>query len=266
MQRFTDQQYLTNDQYKDASNLDARISIHQKFSTNRQGWFRWVFDTLVKLPGNASILELGCGSAGMWKENADRIPAGWVITLTDISDGMLDAAWRNLVPLGRSFKFEQMDAQSIRYSDKTFDMVIANHMLYHVPDREKALHEIKRVLKDDSAVIATTVGRDHMRQMYQWLKRVNTNKRPDMFFNPFTLENGMEQLLGIFSRVTRAQYADDLQVTELGPLIAYIRSSIGAADLSEGKLGELVEELSMVLEKEGKILITKDSGIFEALR
>ena len=232
----------------------------------RRGGFVGFFDTLVKLPGNASILELGCGSAGMWKENADRIPAGWVITLTDISDGMLDAAWRNLVPLGRSFKFEQMDARSISYGDSTFDMVIADHMLYHVPDREKALHEIKRVLKDEGSLIATTVGTDHMAQMYQWLKRVNTNGRPDMFSNPFTLENGMEQLQGIFSRVTRSQYADDLHVTESAPLVAYIRSSIGAADLSEEMLDELKEELSTVLEKEGKIFITKDSGMFEALR
>ena len=59
---------------------------------------------------------------------------------------MLDAAWRNLVITGRSFKFEEIDAQSIPYETKTFDAVIANHMLYHVPDRAKAIAEIKRVL------------------------------------------------------------------------------------------------------------------------
>jgi ubiquinone/menaquinone biosynthesis C-methylase UbiE len=264
--RFTDQQYLTQDQYKDASNLDARIAIHQKFSSNPQGWFNWVFDTLIQLPVEAKILELGCGSAEMWKECASRIPAGWVITLTDLSDGMLDAAWRNLVPLGRNFKFEQMDAQSISYGDKTFDAVIANHMLYHVPDREKAFSEIKRVLKDDGRLIATTVGKSHMHEMYQFLKRVNTNLRPGMFSNPFTLENGTEQLGKIFSKVEKSQYVDNLQVTEIDPLIAYIRSSIGVTDLSEEKLGELKKELTAALEKEGKIFITKDSGLFEALK
>jgi len=266
MQRFTDQKYLTQDQYKDARNLDARIAIHQKFSTNPQGWFNWIFDTLVKLPTESKILELGCGSAEMWKECASRIPAGWVITLTDLSDGMLDAAWRNLVPLGRNFKFEQMDAQSIPYGDKTFDVVIANHMLYHVPDREKALAEIKRVLKDDGCLIATTVGNTHMQEMYQLLRRVNTNPRPDMFSNPFTLENGLEQLQNIFPQVKKSQYVDNLAVTEIDPLIAYIRSSIGAGDLSEEKLGELKKDLTAVLEKEGKIFITKDSGLFEALK
>lgn len=264
--RFTDQQYLTQDQYKDAGNLDARIAIHRKFSTNPQGWFNWVFDTLTQLPADSKILELGCGSGEMWKECVSRIPAGWVITLTDLSDGMLDAAWRNLVPLGRSFKFEQMDAQSIPYADKTFDVVIANHMLYHVPDREKALTEIKRVLKDDGCLIATTVGKSHLHEMYQFLKRVNTNLQPGMFSNPFTLENGLDQLKKVFSKVEKSQYVDNLQVTEIDPLIAYIRSSIGVVDLSEEKLGELKKDLITVLEKEGKIFIAKDSGLFEALK
>lgn len=266
MQRFIDQQYLTQDQYKDAGNLDARIAIHQRFSTNPQGWFNWVFHTLAQLPEHANILELGCGSGEMWKECASRIPAGWVITLTDVSDGMLDAAWRNLVPLGRNFKFEQMDAQSISYDDKTFDAVIANHMLYHVPARQKAFSEIKRVLKDEGRLIATTVGNTHMQEMYQLLKRVNTNERPDMFSNPFTLENGLEQLQKVFSQVKKSQYVDNLEVTELEPLVVYIRSSIGATDLSEEKLGELKKNLTAVIEKEGKIFITKDSGLFEALK
>jgi ubiquinone/menaquinone biosynthesis C-methylase UbiE len=266
MQRFTDQQYLTQDQYKDASNLDARIEIHRRFSTNPQGWFHWVFDTLAQLPDHAKILELGCGAGTMWKECAGRIPAGWVITLTDLSDGMLDAAWRNLVPLGRSFKFQQMDAQSIPYADRFFDGVIANHMLYHVPDRKKALTEIKRVLKDSGRLITTTVGETHMQEMYRWLKQVNVNPRIDMFSNPFTLENGLGQLQTVFSQVKKLQYADNLEVTGIDALIAYIRSSIGSADLSEGKLDEVKKELLGVLEKEGKILIKKDSGLFEALK
>ena len=262
--RFTDQQYLTQDQYKNSSNLDARIALHQRFSTNPQGWFHWIFDTLIKLPAESRILELGCGSGEIWRECANRIPAGWVITLTDLSDGMLDAAWRNLVPLGRNFKFEQMDAQSIPYDDKTFDMVIANHVLFHVPDREKALTEIKRVLKDDGHLIATTIGNKHMQEMYVWLERVKINERPDMFSNPFTLESGQKQLQNFFSQVNMSRYIDNLEVTEIDPLIAYIRSSIGATDLSEEKLGELKKDLTAILEKEGKIFITKNSGLFQA--
>ncbi len=147
MSKFTDQQYLRTDQYRDSTNLDARVLIHQRFSTNPYGWFRWVFDRLLKLPENAKILELGCGPGYMWKENVERIPAGWNITLSDLSSGMVDAAWRNLIVSGRAFQFKEIDAQSIPFEDETFDAVIANHMLFHVPDRPKAIAEIKRVLK-----------------------------------------------------------------------------------------------------------------------
>ena len=68
----------------------------------------------------------------------------------------------------------------------------------------------------------------------------------------------------VFSQVKISRYVDNLEVTEIDPLIAYIRSSIGAVDLSEEKLGELKKDLTAVLEKEGKIFITKDSGLFEA--
>jgi ubiquinone/menaquinone biosynthesis C-methylase UbiE len=266
MQRFTDQNYLTQDQYKDSSNLDARIAIHQRFSTNPQGWYPWIFDTLLKSPANANILELGCGSGMMWKDCGEKIPDGWVITLTDLSDGMLDAAWRNLVPLGRSFKFEKVDAQSIPHPDRVFDVVIANHMLYHVPDRTKALMEIKRVLKGDGALIATTVGDHHMQEMYTWLKRVNLNRRADMFANPFIIENGLDGLKKVFSQVEMMRYTDNLEVTEVDPIIHYIRSSIGAEDISEEELSTVEKELAAHIEKNGKVFITKDSGLFKATK
>ncbi len=266
MPRFTDQNYLTQDQYKDSSKLDARIAIHQRFSTNPQGWYPWIFDTLLKSAPNANILELGCGSGSMWKDCADKIPTGWIITLTDLSDGMLDAAWRNLVPLGRSFKFEKVDAQSILYPDKVFDVVIANHMLYHVPDRNKALNEIKRVLKDDGTLIATTVGDHHMQEMYTWLKRVNLNRRVDMFTNQFILENGLDQIKKTFSQVEMTRYADKLEVTEAEPVINYIRSSIGAEDISEEELISVEKELAAHIQENGKVFITKDSGLFKAMK
>jgi len=105
MSKLTDQRYLTHEQYKDAGNLEARLEIHRRFSTNSYGWFNWVFDTLNQLPKDANVLELGTGSGALWTAIADRIPANWVITLSDLSPGMLDAAWRNLVVTGRNFKF-----------------------------------------------------------------------------------------------------------------------------------------------------------------
>lgn len=265
MSKFTDQQYLKTDQYRDSSNLDARVVIHQRFSTNPYGWFNWVFDVLMKLPNDAKILELGCGPGYLWKESANRIPAGWNITLSDLSSGMVDAAWRNLVVTGRAFKFEEIDAQSIPYEDETFDAVIANFMLYHVPDIPKALREIKRVLKFDGRLIAATVGNNHMSEVIPWMEQIN-RKHSLPFSVPFPLENGFDQLASIFSKVDRMRYPDSLKVTEVDPLLAYILSNVPAGDLVESELIHVKMQLEKELEAKGQIFISKDSGLFEAVK
>jgi ubiquinone/menaquinone biosynthesis C-methylase UbiE len=266
MSKFTDQNYLKADQYKDSSNLDARAAIHQLFSTNSYGWFNWVFDTLLKLPADAKILELGCGPAYMWKECASRVPSTWDITLSDLSSGMLDSAWRNLVVTGRNYKFKEIDAQGIPFEDKTFDAIIANHMLYHVPDRPKAIAEIKRVLKTGGHFFATTVGDNHLQEITNWFWMIHKSDVWDSFSNLFTLENGPDQLKPFFPNVTVSRYKDNLLVTELEPLVAYLRSGVRAGELSEDEFAKLESDLKKELKEKGKIFIQKDSGMFEAVK
>lgn len=266
MPRFNDLQYLKSHQYKDSSNLDARVVLHQRFSTNPYGWFEWVFDALLKLPESAKILELGCGPAYLWKDNISRIPAGWNITLSDLSPGMLDAAWRNLVVTGRAFQFKEIDAQSIPFEEETFDAVIANHMLYHVPDRQKALEEIGYVLKAGGYLFATTIGKNHLKEISNWIRQVNPGTDFVSFGSSFTLDNGFEQLEQFFSQVTLSRYPDSLRVTEVKPIIAFIRSTISAAEAAEVELVRLENELERELQEKGKIFIQKDSGLFEAIK
>lgn len=182
------------------------------------------------------------------------------------ADGMLDSAWRNLVPLGRSFKFEKVDAQSIPYPDQSFDIVIANHMLYHVPDRKKGLSEIRRVLKDDGCLIATTIGENHMKEMNRWIYIASDKKTKGMFSLNFTLESGREQLQEYFSTIEISRYPDQLKVNEVEPIMAYIQSMTAGFDLSQEQLEKVENELKGILENDGSIFITKDSGMFKAVK
>ena len=266
MSKFTDQEYLKNDQYRDESNLDARVELHRRFSTNSYGWFPWIFDILESLPSTARVLELGCGPGYMWKESINRIPDGWSITLSVLSEGMLDAAWRNLVVTGRAFKYEQMDAQSIPYPDETFDIVIANFMLYHVPDRPKALQEIHRVLKPGGYFMAATAGQGHLDELNRWLKKANSITDFTPFNNPFTLENGLEQIKLVFLKTEIKRYDDRLCVTEIEPLMAYIFSTIKSREISKSALAEIRQELEDILSDKGEIFITKDAGLFLAVK
>lgn len=263
MSNMTNQSYLLNDQYKDATNLDARIRLHARFSTNKRGWNRWVFDQFRIAPGSR-ILELGCGPAKLWLSNLDRISPDWQITLSDFSEGMLQTARQNLAQSQYPFAFQIIDAQAIPFADASLDVVIANHMLYHVPDRAQALAEMRRVLKPDGRLYASTIGDSHLHEIWELTSRVDrafarTRKR-----NPFTLENGAEQLAQWFASITLYRFEDALVVTEPEPLIDYILSGSARAVFEGEKLQRLRELLQRELASRKAIYITKDSGLFEA--
>ena len=267
MSKRTDAHFLKTDQYRDAGNLDARAELHRRFSTNPQGLHRWVFDHL-DLPAEARVLELGSGPGWLWSSNLERIPAGWDITLSDFSPGMVKEARQNLAHGGRMFTFRVVDAQDIPLPDASFDAVIANHMLYHVPDRARALHEIARVLRPGGRLFASTIGENQNHEMYELIsdflgQRVNS---PSQTW-PFTLQNGAPQLAEIFAEVTRIDYDDDLRVTEVEPLIAYVFSMGGFIDLAvlEARRAEFAAFLAgRMAEDGGAIHISKESGLFIA--
>lgn len=270
----TDQTYLSTRQYQDATNLNARIVIHARFSVNPYGWHRWVFDQW-DLPANARILELGCGSGALWERNAERIPSGWDLTLTDFSPGILADARRTLSALPRAFAFAITDAQALPFADAAFDAVVANHMLYHIPDKPKAFAEIRRVLKAGGCLYAATNGMAHMQELYALERQVlmASAKTQDIDLgqivpahSSFVLENGHEQLAPFFESIKERCYEDGLRVTEVEPLIAYVFSGIASADIGEAALEALRRHLTDELARTGAITITKAAGMFIALK
>ena len=263
MSDLTNQSYLLNEQYKDAANLNARIQLHARFSTNKRGWNRWVFDQFKIAPGG-HILELGCGPGKLWMSNLNRIGADWQITLSDFSEGMLQEAQQNLGQSQHHFTFQVIDAQAIPFEDASLDAVIANHMLYHVPDRSQALAEIRRVLKPDGRFYASTMGDSDLQEISELIGRVDRAYSQRRRRYPFSLENGAEQLAQWFASITLYRYDDALVVTESEPLIDYILSGSAKTVLVGEKLQRLQDLLKQDLAAHHAIYITKDSGLFEA--
>ncbi len=254
------------DQYKNSTNLKTRIDLHDKFSINKYGWHRWVFDKIDFFPG-VKILELGCGNCDLWKKNINRIPDSCEITATDISNGMIKDAKHNLSSIKNKFYFKTIDSQNISFKDESFDIVIANHVLFYVKDIEKSLKEIRRVLKPGGFLYASTTGQNHMKELDTITKRFDNR----MTFSPvdltkqFGLENGKEKLKNLFSDIHEYIYEDALIVDESEPIMNYIKSTHGNANEI---LKDREEELRILLDKrideEKKIYITKKSGLFIA--
>ncbi|MBN9390599.1 MAG: class I SAM-dependent methyltransferase [Chloroflexi bacterium] len=253
----TEKSILVKDQYKDSSKFDARVDLHRRFAVNPYGWHNWVFDCF-ELPAEASLLELGCGPGWLWLSNWKRVPPGWDITLTDFSEGMLNTARQHLKY--RPFTFRQADAQALPFADGSFDAVIANHMLYHVPDKPRAFSEIRRVLKPGGRLYASTIGRGNMRELRDLMSQFGIVSLMAGTLD-FNLENGAEQLGAFFSKVELRLYEDELRVTEAEAAVAYAAST---SKPTEQQTAELTGAINREIEAHGFFRISKPSGIFIA--
>lgn len=264
MSQIDDQEYLRTQQYHNANKLNDRIQLHVRFSTNPYEWHRWVFDQFA-LPAAARVLEVGCGPGRLWSRNSDRLPPGWQITLSDFSAGMLAEARQNLAG-ARPFGFEQADAQALPFAEAAFDAVIANHMLYHVPDRPRALAEFRRVLRPGGRLYAATNGEAHLRELHELAARLapELSRWGGAAVDGFNLENGGAQLAQHFAAVELRRFPNALVVTEAAPLVAFILSMHVADQASEQQRAELLAQVEAILREQGPIQITKDTGIFVA--
>jgi SAM-dependent methyltransferase len=258
MIRLNDPSYVA-EQYRDNRNLDARIALHQRFSTARRDFHLWVFDYL-RLPDGARVLELGCGTGALWHKNRERIPGSWQLTLSDFSYGMLQTARLNTA----FARFVQLDAQTIPFRDNSFDAVVADHMLYHIPDLSRALGEIRRILGSGGKLYAATNGLNHMQEYFQFIADftgVETPREPLQF----TLENGGEQLQKYFPHVERIDFEDGLIVTEVEPLVRYALSGwVGKKWIEPGRETELRVAIAGRIARDGAFRIAKSTGLFSA--
>lgn len=248
------------EQYKNAKNLNDRICLHEKYSTNSQGWFNWLFEKIDFSKVNR-LLELGCGNGKLWQENKIDL-RNREIFLSDISEGMVDEV-RN--KLGSDFNCIVADAEKIPFKDAYFDSIIANHVLFYLNDLNQGLKEISRVLKPNGVLYCSTYGSNHMKEITDIVQsfdsRVNLSNHS--LYDVFGLENGESILKQYFTTVQRMDYQDSLEITESKPLIDYIMSCHGNQNEILGpRLNEFKEYIEELLQNDGKIVVTKQAGLF----
>ena len=246
-------------QYRTADRLNTRISIHEKYSTNPQGFGNWIVSHYDFKPG-VKVLELGCGTGGMWLGQDELIKRCRSLVLSDFSEGMLAAARETLQGYS-TIEYRRIDIQNIPYPEAAFDAVIANMMLYHVPNLDLGLSEVRRVLKKDGQFYCATYGENGI---LPYLCSLFDLPLADSGLNhAFTLQNGEQILRRHFKWVERHNYSDSLAVTDVEDLVDYMRSLTGVTSLRTLPR----EQLRAVLQShmvDGVLTVPKDYGMFIA--
>ena len=124
MSKFTDQEYLKDDQYHSPTNLNHRIALHELYSTARVPWTTWVYEHLA-ISDRQKVLAVGCGNAIQWRDNVKRFPADSQFYLMDLSVGMLRSGREAIGPADARFNYYSGDAQFLPFQDAQFDRVTA---------------------------------------------------------------------------------------------------------------------------------------------
>ncbi|MBI1704406.1 MerR family transcriptional regulator [Lactobacillus crispatus] len=248
-------------QYKNATNISARIRLHRDYSVNQEGWFPWLFSNLHLKPG-MKILELGAGNGALWSQNIAKVSKNVTIVLSDISEGILADA-RKTIGDHPQFQYSVFNAQKIPFADNTFDLVIANHMLFYCDDIPKALQEVRRVLKSGATFTCSTYSQKHMHEITDLVQNYNANivLSSTNLYERFGLDNGRQILQPYFKDISCHKYQDAIELSDSIPIISYILSCHGNQN---SILLDHYQDFKQYVEKQVKdgFHITKDAGFF----
>jgi SAM-dependent methyltransferase len=250
-------------QYRDSTRFDARVRIYTLYDTSTEPWLRWLFERLAIGVGER-VLELGCGTGNVWRENAERVPADASLVLTDLSPGMLDQARARLAGLPLSLELREADAQALPFADESFDLVIANHMLYHVPERARALREIRRVLRRRGRLVVGTNHWTHLLELRELLTRfalAGLLLAPLRDASEFDLEAAAEEISSVLDVVGVERRKSALEIRAVGPLIAYVRSMADTECVSDAALEPLARHAARQIELMGALHVGIAAGV-----
>lgn len=260
-----DQAYLRDEQYRDASRLTARAELHLRYGTAVVPWLDWV-RSCVDLQDGHTVLDAGCGAGWLWEEGSSvPLPSGVALSLCDLSPGMVEEATRRATAGGRfaSVEGRPADVQALPLDDGAFDRVVANHMLYHLPDPALGVTELARVVRADGAVIVATNGQRHVRELHEVEAAVFGASALDHTVDIFGAEVGFAILRQRFAEVRWLRYEDQLRCTDLADVLAYSRSSPPGEDATPEQLQALEAAIAERFATGGGVMtITKDVGCF----
>jgi SAM-dependent methyltransferase len=269
----TDRDTLLTKLYATDELLAIRHRIHEQFSVPKINFAEWTLDHIT-WRGDESVLDIGAGPGTYFTLVRDRIPKGWLVA-GDLSLGMIHKAKTHK----HAGPVLNLDAQDLPFPSATFDVVLANHMLYHVPDLDRALSEIHRVLKPTGCVVAATNSQYSMPEFEQLIRRSYyllgasgpeiEPMRPTSAH--FQLEDGALKLARHFFAVARYDLPGAFIFPAAEPAIDYI---ISTRPLREPQLPRRVgwddfvtvlnDQVKRLIRHFGELIVNKLDGVLVA--
>ena len=201
-------------QYATETNLDTRRSVWRPGPSGLDPLdlvAATVRDSLPRDRAMADVLEVGCGTGVFAARLLEENP-GLALMAVDQSQRFVELTRE------RGVTAQLQDVQHLLAPDASYDVVLALWMLYHVPDLDRGLAEVRRVLRPGGTFVAVTNGDEHV----AGLRR---EAGGDAVRTSFSRENGEASLRRHFETVTRRDVETSAVFPDREAALAYLRSS-----------------------------------------
>ena len=210
---------------------------------------------------------MGCGTGQLWTRAKDQYPDSVRLTLTDLSAAMVASAHAIANQHFGGVRAQSADVMELPFGDETFDLIVANQMLYHAPDPHRAVGEIARVLRPGGRLIAATQGPDHLKELFAIEQTVFDVASVRTQCDVFGSTSGTSILANAFAHVEWRPFVDTLRCTNAEDVVRYLRSSSPGEDGDDAQVVGLLREVERLIELgEGVLTITKETGTFVATK
>jgi SAM-dependent methyltransferase len=208
-------QQVVRDQYAGAGKLAARQALWAL--RTGPGLAETVLD-LAELGGAETVVDVGCGNGVYLAELRRRRHAGTVVGL-DLSEGMARGSRRHAATA-------VADAQALPLRDGAADVVLSLHMLYHVPDKQRAVAELRRVLRPGGTAVVATNGEGHTAEIGRLLDEAaaEVGVRRRVEWDAFRPAAAADLLSGVFESVEVHEAGGVVEVRDLSVVVAYVAS------------------------------------------
>lgn len=227
---------LVREQYASESRLRARQAIYGE--TEGEDPRQLAFEAVAEARPER-VLAVGGGQG----ELAERIVAelGCELVMLDLSERMVELARE------RGVDARVGDVQQLPFPDASFDVCVAAWMLYHVPDVNRGVAELARVLRPGGRLVAVTNSQEHLKELRDLF--------PTTWESTFRSEDGEQLLSSHFPRVERRDAEGWVTIPSREAILAYLRT-----------LSPAPAPADLDLPVEAPLRVRRSSTVFVAIR
>lgn len=264
---------LIKPSFLDEEGRHIRQKIDEEYTTPEMNFLDWMLKRQSSWRGDEQVLDISSTQNAQIDHLKDIFPSGTIIPMNlahHLTPKTNELVVHDKPTAGNKF-------QPLPYNDASFDVIVANHILYYVSNVDAVIADLHRVLKPEGVLLASTDSQFTMAEFSTLARRALTllghpTRTEDSYFGQlveeFSLENGAIKLARHFRAVVRHEIPSTFIFSEPDPIIKYINTNRKMREhrLPEGVswddfMSVMADQIRRLINHFGELTVNKLAGV-----